>query len=92
MNLLIVCNVLTRKHALDFVEVPVGDAWHVIDLFSRPPHVIVLAVRTVDTEPETVVEALAQESALPGTASLSFVKASTVLPGDPTRLLMSVAH
>ena len=57
MDLLIVGDVVLGEDTLDLLEVPVGDAGHLINLFRSLPKVSILAVRPIDTESEAVIVA-----------------------------------
>ena len=59
MDLLIVSHILTRKDALNLLEVPVRDARHALHFLRLPSHMSILAVRPIDTEAEAVIVALA---------------------------------
>ena len=45
------------KHALDLLEVPLGQTQR-LDVFWRPPDVPILAVRSIDAEAAPVIVAL----------------------------------
>ena len=69
MDLLVIRHVVLREDALNLLEVPVGDARHLIDVLDRPSHVPVLAVRPIDAEAVAVVVALADAHAVAATTA-----------------------